>query len=217
MPTSFETIPGVGAPCRRALTEAGYQYLEALDGVSYQKLIALHGVGARGLERIHAALQEQGMTLTGDIPEPKPLGHKVTWGHTGEVAKDIKTTVTDIDPETYIQQLPWPRRVTHGKQLLEIFNRVTGDQPVMWGPSMIGYGQIHYESTSGRHGDWFLVGFSPRQAKISLYGLTDFPDLLQKLGKHSAGKGCIYVNKLEDIDLDVLEQLITSAWTRQLN
>lgn len=209
MSTSFASIPGVGAPCRRALTEAGYPDLESLNGISYQDLIALHGVGARGLERLHAALQEKGMGLSGDIPVPKPSGYTITRGHTGQVAKDIKTKVTDVDPQEYIENLPWPRRVTHGKKLLEIFHRATGEQPVMWGPSMTEYGQVHYESAAGRHGDWFAVGFSPRQAKISLYGLESDPDL----GKHTRGKGCIYVNKLEDIDLDVLEKMIVKAWS----
>ncbi len=85
----------------------------------------------------------------------------------------------------------------------------------MWGPTMIGYGQVHYKYATGREGDWFKLGFSPRKAKLSLYGLTDSPEtkaLLPQLGKYTVGASCLYVNKPEDIDLAVLEELIRLAW-----
>lgn len=138
-----------------------------------------------------------------------------TRGHTGETAADVKTTVTDVDPRTFIDELPWPRRREHGRVLLEVFGRVTGAEPVMWGPTMVGYGEAHYVSPSGRQGDWFVVGFSPRKANLSLYGLQSGPraeELLARLGKHKPGAGCVWINKPEDVDLEVLEELIRGGW-----
>ncbi|MGB3955343.1 MAG: DUF1801 domain-containing protein [Brooklawnia sp.] len=133
-------------------------------------------------------------------------------GQSGKPADEARTRPTELDPDQYIASLDSPRRVAHGRLLLEIFNRVTGVNPVMWGPSMIGYGQVHYRYDSGREGDMFKLGFSPRKAKLSLYGLPHDQDLLGRLGKHTTGADCIYVNKPEDIDLDVLEELIRRAW-----
>lgn len=143
---------------------------------------------------------------------------EITEGHTGVNAKDIKTAPTDVSPSEFIESLDTERRVVHGRLLLELFNRVTGAEPVMWGPTMIGYGQIHYKYATGREGDWFKLGFSPRKAKLSLYGLTETPEareLLKNFGKHTIGASCLYVNKPEDIDLDVLEQLIKLAWNTE--
>jgi hypothetical protein len=100
-----------------------------------------------------------------------------------------------------------------------LFRRVTGWAPVMWGPSMIGYGRYHYRYDSGREGDFFATGFSPRKAQHSIYimpGYTDFSAILSRLGKHAMGKSCLYVKKLGDIDLDVLSELI-AAGVRDLN
>ena len=102
--------------------------------------------------------------------------------------------------------------------MLEIFGRATGEQPVMWGPSMIGYGEVHYRYATGREVDTFRVGFSPRKAKISLYGLTESAgtQLLTRLGKHTVGASCLYINKPEDIDLAVLEDMVRRAWQSEL-
>lgn len=138
-----------------------------------------------------------------------------TRGHTGETASDVKTKKTDVDPAAWVEQLEWSRRREHGHILLEVFGRVTGEAPAMWGPTMVGYGDVHYVSSAGREGDWFLVGFSPRKANISLYGLQGsarFHELLAQLGKHRTGAGCVWINKPEDVDLDVLEDLIREAW-----
>lgn len=214
MSTSFEQIKGTAKPLHRALLSAGYPDLESLHGVDYAAVAGLHGVGKRGLERIQAALQERGLSLAGEIPAAEPTGAKVTAGHTGHRAADIKTKTTEVDPVEYIENLDTPRRVAHGHQLLALFNRATGADPVMWGPSMIGYGEVHYESHTGREGDWFAVGFSPRKAKISLYGLKGphADEQLARLGKHSVGVGCIYINKPEDIDTTVLAKMIEDAW-----
>lgn len=214
MSTSFDQIKGTASPLHRTLENAGYPDLESLHGVDYIAVAGLHGVGKRGLERLQAALQVRGLSLSGEIPAAEPTGAKITAGHTGNNAADIKTKVTGVDPVGYIDGLDTPRRVAHGHELLALFNRVTGADPVMWGPSMIGYGEVHYESHTGREGDWFAVGFSPRKAKISLYGLKgpNADAQLARLGKHSVGAGCIYINKPEDIDSTVLAEMIADAW-----
>lgn len=142
----------------------------------------------------------------------------ITKGHTGKTAKDVKTKPTEVDPAEFIENLEWPRRIEHGRELLRIFNEVTGEEPVMWGPTMIGYGAVHYKSSSGREGDWFHIGFSPRKASLSIYGMQGHPrseELLSKVGKHKLGIGCMYVNKLEDLDMDVFRELVTEAWDNQ--
>ena len=88
---------------------------------------------------------------------------------------------------------------------------ITKEEPRMWGTSIIGFGDMHYKYASGREGDWFKVGFSPRKAKISFYIMgcdVSKSDKLDKLGKHKTGKGCLYVNKLADIDVEVLKEMI---------
>lgn len=91
---------------------------------------------------------------------------------------------------------------------------ITGEPPKMWGPTMIGFGEYRFKYESGREGDWFLSGFAPRKANLVLYimgGFQGHEDLMAKLGKHKTGKSCLYVNKLEDIDLKVLRQLIQKS------
>jgi hypothetical protein len=104
-----------------------------------------------------------------------------------------------------------------GFALLELFTRLTGEQPKMWGSSMIGFGQYHYKSErSAQEGDWMLTGFSPRKQNLTLYimpGFDDYTDLLASLGKHKTSKGCLYINKLADVDQDVLEKLVTKSYT----
>ena len=88
---------------------------------------------------------------------------------------------------------------------------VTGEEPVMWGSSIVGFGEYHYRYESGREGDFFLAGFSPRKANLVLYIMSGFPrhaELMERLGKHRTGKSCLYINKLEDVDLDVLRELV---------
>lgn len=199
----MEKIPGVGEPCRRALVEAGYAELSDLNGADITELLSLHGVGATGLKRIDAKLQEQGMSLSGEWPKAKKTSPKKA---------EVKTQPTQVDPQEFIDSLDVPRRVEHGNQLLEIFGRATGVEPVMWGKDQVGYGTYTYQYASGRTGDWYKVGFSPRKAKLSLYGISGNEALLAKLGKHTTGVGCLYVNKLEDIDLAVLEEMIAEAF-----
>lgn len=213
--TSFDDVAGLGNPARGALRHAGYADVESLNGVDYATLAALHGVGPRALDRLQETLQGAGMSLGGSVPTPKKVGAVVTKGHTGVNAADIKTAPTDVIPREWIAELPWPRRREHGVLLLDLFTRATGAEPVMWGPSMVGFGESHYTSHTGREGDWFLTGFSPRKANIALYGLQGHPrseELLAGLGKHKLGAGCVWINKPEDVDLGVLEGLVRHAW-----
>lgn len=125
------------------------------------------------------------------------------------------TAPTDVDPTAFLDTLE-PRRREEGRVLLDLMAGVTGAEPVMWGPSMVGYGSLHYRSPSGgAEGDWFRVGFSPRRAKVSLYGLQGHPrsaELLERLGRHTLGAGCVYATRLEHLDLDVLRELVEHAF-----
>lgn len=218
MSTSFDDVAGIANPTRQAFREAGYGSLEDLDGAPYAELLALHGVGRRGLDRVQAALAGQGLSLR-DAPAAADRSAVVTEGHTGVRAEDIKTHETAVEPVSFVDSLPWPRRVAQGHQLLELFGEVTGEDPVMWGPLMIGYGQVHYRYATGREGDTFRMGFSPRKASISLYGVQNHPrseELLAALGKHRTGASCVYVNQLEDIDVEVLRVLLAHAWESDL-
>ena len=125
-----------------------------------------------------------------------------------------KTLPTDQWPEDFIASVDHAKKREEGLMLLDLFREVTGWKPVMWGPSIIGFGRYHYVYESGREGDMCATGFSPRKAKHSLYILPGYKGrehILSRLGKHSTGASCVYVNKLADIDLDVLRELIVDG------
>lgn len=125
---------------------------------------------------------------------------------------DIKTKENSSSVEEFINSIADEQKREDGFALLKIFSKATGEKPRMWGTSMIGYGKRIYKSpATGREVEWFIMGFSPRKANISLNLVTDVKahaDLLKKLGKHKTGVGCLYINKLEDIDMNVLKALI---------
>lgn len=128
----------------------------------------------------------------------------------------LKTKATDKDVVEFIQEFSdTEKKASDALVLLELMEEFTGWKAKMWGPSMIGLGQYHYKSDRSRQeGDWPILGFSPRKAAISLYvyfGGQDQDALLEKLGKFKMGKSCIYVKKLEDINLDVLKELMAST------
>lgn len=130
------------------------------------------------------------------------------------MAYETKTKETDRSVHEFIENVENPRKRADAYTLLDIFTETTGYEAKMWGPSIIGFGSYHYKYDSGHEGDAPLVGFSPRKAKISLYLSMDEPDreqLLSTLGKHEAAKGCVYINKLADIDIDVLKALIKQS------
>lgn len=131
-----------------------------------------------------------------------------------------KTLPTDASVQEFIAAATPDKRRVDGQELDRIFREATGEQPVMWGPSMVGYGSYTYISPANARttGIWPKTGFSPRKAQLSLYGLKDLPEgaeLLPQLGKYTEGAGCVYVKKLEDIDLDVLRKLISIAASRK--
>ncbi|HLX84548.1 MAG TPA: DUF1801 domain-containing protein [Terriglobales bacterium] len=137
-------------------------------------------------------------------------GNKTTRIKTSE----NKTKATTSSPAAYIAGLTDPTRRSDAKLLVQLMRRASGEKPVMWGPAIIGFGSCHYKYDSGREGDMPLIGFSPRKAASVLYGLlgpSDAAVLLAKLGKHSTGKGCLYIKKLAEIDPTVLETLMKSA------
>ncbi|PQO47779.1 DUF1801 domain-containing protein [Blastopirellula marina] len=122
-----------------------------------------------------------------------------------------KMQPTKASPTKFINAVEDPQQRKDCKELVKMMKAATGEKAVMWGDSLIGFGTYHYKYASGREGDFLVVGFAPRKNKLSIYLTCDIQqhaDLLAKLGKHKTGKGCLYVNKLEDIDRDVLEQLI---------
>ena len=134
---------------------------------------------------------------------------------------EAKTQITDVDPADFIAAVEPAAKCEDAKVLDALFRKVTGEQPQMWGPSIIGYGVYNTTYASGRDVTWMRAGFSPRKAKHSLYLMGGYCDeiaakrreeLLTKLGKYKTGKSCLYINKLADVDMDVLEQLIAADW-----
>ncbi len=129
---------------------------------------------------------------------------------------ELKTKPTQKNPKDFLATVNPEQRKKDGLALLKMFEQITGEKPVMWGAGIVGFGQYHYKSArSAQEGDWFLTGFSPRKQNLSLYilnGIDSNLDLLKKLGKHKASKGCLYINKLADVDQHVLEQLITRSF-----
>ncbi|WP_380053805.1 DUF1801 domain-containing protein [Falsihalocynthiibacter sp. SS001] len=125
-----------------------------------------------------------------------------------------KTQPTDVDVEAFLAAVTPEQKRADAFALDALFRRVTGYEPVMWGPSIIGYGRYHYKYESGREGDFLATGFSPRKANFSVYimpGYTDFSKEREALGKHKVGKSCLYFKKLADINADALANLIRTG------
>ena len=129
---------------------------------------------------------------------------------------DLKTRATEASVADYFAALPDAARRTEAAQIDAMFRRVTGLEPKMWGPSIVGYGSYDYKYESGREGTMCRTGFSPRKAALTFYGFgsMDAEDLFARLGKHTTGKGCLYIKKLSDVDLAVLEQFVALNWER---
>ena len=123
---------------------------------------------------------------------------------------ELKTKVNDADVESFINKQPQPV-AADCRMIMGMMKKATGEEPKMWGASIVGYGKYHYKGASGREGEWFITGISPRKANLSIYIIAGFEKagpLLEKLGKHSIGKGCLYIKRLSDVDQNVLEKLI---------
>ena len=125
-----------------------------------------------------------------------------------------KTKPTEVSVAAFIEAIAEPARRADATALVKLLQEVTGEEPKMWGTSIVGFGRCHYVYESGREGDMPLIGFSPRKAAMVLYGPTragDAPALLAALGKHTMGKGCLYIKKLADVDSKVLKSLVTES------
>lgn len=129
---------------------------------------------------------------------------------------EIKTKVNDASVEKFLNDVPDETQRADAFKVLEMMRRITGEEPKMWGTSIVGFGELTYKSpATGREVDWMRIGFSPRKGNLSLYVLHhESPkqaEFLEKLGKHKTGKGCLYIKRLSDVDGKVLEKLIRSA------
>jgi Domain of unknown function (DU1801) len=135
-------------------------------------------------------------------------------GFRGDFMAENKTKPTALSVPEFLDACPDEARRKDAKTLASLMRKVTGTQPAMWGPSIVGFDRYHYKYESGREGDSPLVGFSPRKTATVLYATIGFDGaeaLLAKLGKHTTGKGCLYIKKLADVDIRVLETLVQEA------
>ncbi|HEY2581983.1 MAG TPA: DUF1801 domain-containing protein [Mucilaginibacter sp.] len=127
---------------------------------------------------------------------------------------EMKTKPTEVTVESFLNNVADEKARNDSFTLVHLMEKVTGEKAKMWGPGIVGFGKYHYKYGSGHEGDICLSGFSPRKGNLSLYVLAGFPgqeELLAKLGKHKAGKGCLFVKKLDDVNLDVLESLVKQS------
>jgi hypothetical protein len=127
---------------------------------------------------------------------------------------ELKTQENDASVNDYLNSVEDKKKREASFKVKELMEEVTGEEARMWGDSIVGFGHYHYKYASGREGEWMLTGFAPRKRNLTLYimsGFEEYDDLMQKLGKHSTGKSCLYINKLEDIDLDVLRELVDKS------
>ncbi|MHB1017579.1 MAG: DUF1801 domain-containing protein [Coriobacteriia bacterium] len=127
----------------------------------------------------------------------------------------IKTHRTDSSVDAFISEISDDARREDCRTLLDLMQRASGEAPAVWSNGVVGFGTFHYKSGSGQEGDWFVVGFASRKAAITVYAgmsLDEVEPLLARLGKHTVGKGCIYIKRLADVDLAVLEKIVVDAY-----
>lgn len=128
---------------------------------------------------------------------------------------EMKTKVNDASVEDFLSGVAHAQRRADAFAVLKMMKAVTGKKPKMWGPTIVGFDRYHYTYESGREGDICMVGFSPRSQALTLYLMSGFPGreaLLKKLGKHTTGKGCVYIRKLAEVDLGVLKTMVTESY-----
>jgi hypothetical protein len=133
------------------------------------------------------------------------------------MAKDApnKTCATENSVAEFLAGIPDDERRSDAEQLVELMGKITGKAPMMWGSSIIGFDQYHYKYESGREGDWAAAAFSPRKSSLTIYfadGLSRHSELLDQLGTHKTGKGCLYIKRLSDVNRDVLAKLIEESY-----
>lgn len=127
---------------------------------------------------------------------------------------DLKTKANQQSVIAYLNTIEPQKRREDSFAILALMQEVSGEEPQMWGDKIVGFGRYHYKYASGREGDWFLAGFAPRKQNLTLYimsGFDGYDELMGKLGKHSTGKSCLYIKKLEDVDQAILRQLIAQS------
>jgi hypothetical protein len=128
---------------------------------------------------------------------------------------ETKTKPTGASVDAFLDSVAHPVRRADGKAVRDMMERITGEPAVMWGPSIVGFGSYHYRYASGHEGDACRIGFSPRSANLVFYvgGFDDYEALLARLGRHKRSKACLYLNKLADVDMAVLEEIVRRTWT----
>jgi hypothetical protein len=127
---------------------------------------------------------------------------------------ELKTKKNEASVTKFLDGIKDEKKREDSYTILKLMKQITKTEPKMWGTSIIGFGSYHYKYASGREGDWFVTGFSPRKQSLTLYlmsGFSKYPDLLKKLGKFKTSKGCLYINKIEDIDIPTLKELIKQS------
>ena len=127
---------------------------------------------------------------------------------------DLKTKPTGKDVVEFLNKVENPTKRKDSFKILDLMREVTKEEPIMWGDSIIGFGDYHYKYKSGREGDWFLIGFSPRKQSLTLYimsGFDGYEEKLKKLGKYRTGKSCLYINKLKDVNLSILKEIMVDS------
>jgi hypothetical protein len=127
---------------------------------------------------------------------------------------ELKTRKTTASVAEFLRKIPDPEQRADAATIARLMKAATGARPKMWGEGIVGFGDYHYRYASGREGDWFLAGFAPRKGNLTLYlgfAVDRHRALLKKLGKHTTGKGCLYIKKLEDVDGKVLRDLIRAS------
>jgi hypothetical protein len=127
---------------------------------------------------------------------------------------ELKTKATNADVTAFLNSVEDENKRKDCFTLLQLMKKITKKEPKMWGPAMIGFGNYHYKYESGREGDWFITGFSPRKQNLTIYimaGFSQYDELMKKLGKYKTGSSCLYVKRLDDIDQSVLKKLIEES------
>ncbi len=129
---------------------------------------------------------------------------------------ELKTQKNDQSVEAFLNSVEDERKREDCFKVLALMQEVTGSEPAMWGDSIVGFGTYHYEYASGRSGDWFVAGFSPRKQNLTLYimaGFDAYESILQQLGKYKTGKSCLYIKRLDDVNVDTLRELVAASVT----
>jgi hypothetical protein len=127
---------------------------------------------------------------------------------------ELKTKPRHASVRKFLESVDNEKRRADSFEVLEIMKQITGEEPKMWGPSIVGFGTYHYKYASGREGDWMVTGFSPRKQALTLYimaGFSRYDELMSKLGKYKTGKSCLYINKLEEVHMPTLKRLIRES------